>query len=393
MNPLAGEEVLNLGENQEIEKSFVSRATDPVISPNYTQPADFAAQYPTPLDTTEVLSLCEEVTLYTRLPVERTSLSSYTWREMTSLDFLYTGSATWLAFQDGYCPEEYRHDGENKTVNLKNLGAKKTLSVRDIMHSSAVASQKWGAINQMVAGAPFGEGVPGGVDYATFQREHVRDIKEKEVRLGMTLVMNGIDDMLVNGDTNSNALAFDGIENWATNMSVTFHTNASPSGTFAANDFDRFLSEGCAKPTALLGHPQAIQELMMGYMSLGYQGAEVVNFNDNTRIIPGYNFGGFVNTGVGRLEVIADSNFRRNASGASTVQMDIWAMRMTHNGEPMVYQIVQIPLSLNDLAPGCTAISFEIWTAMALVIKGACMHGKFTASFTGRIVSTCTVIA
>jgi hypothetical protein len=392
MNPLVGEEVLNLGENKNAEPSFVSRATDPLISPNYTQPGDFSAQYPTPLDPTEVITMCEEITLYRRIPVENTSLSSETWRELDTLAF--TGSATYLAFADGACPEEYYHSGDNQTVTLKNLGAKKNLSVRDIMHSAAVASQKWGAINTLVAGAPAGEGLPGGLDYGTFQRNHVRDVKVKEVSLAMTLVMNGIDDTLVNGDTNSNALEFDGIENWATNMSCTFHTNDnSSSGTFSAISFDRFLSEGCAKPTALLAHPQPMQELMSAYFQLGYQGSQVVNFTDGNRITPGYNFGGFVNTGVGTLEVIADNNFRKTAAGTTTFQADIWAMRMTHNGEPMVYQIVQIPLSLNDLAPGCTAISFEVWTAMALIIKGCCMHGKYTSQFTGRVATTCTVIA
>jgi hypothetical protein len=65
---------------------------------------------------------------------------------------------------------------------------------------------------------------------------------------------------------------------------------------------------------------------------------------------------------------------------------------MTHNGEPLVYKITQIPLSVNDLAPGCTAVSFEVWAATALVIKGCCAQGKMTSQFTGRIASTCTVV-
>jgi hypothetical protein len=177
-------------------------------------------------------------------------------------------------------------------------------------------------------------------------------------------------------------------------MSCTFHTNSNTaSGSFAGVDFDRFLSEGCAKPTAVLGHPQAIQELMSAYFQLGFQGSQVVNFNGPAdRIIPGYNFGSFINTGIGRLQVIADSNFRRTASGATTMQVDLWAMRMTHNGEPMVYRITQVPFGINDLVPGCTAISFEVWKATALVIKACCAQGKYTSQFTGRIVSTCTTI-
>lgn len=385
--------VLNLGADAGVEKSFVTKSTDPVILPQpYVQPTDFAAQYPTPLDTTEILRLCEEVTLLQAIPEERTALSSYTWREMTSLAFV--SGSNYLAFADGECPEEYTHGGENETVDIKNIGAKKTLSIRDIMHSTAVASAGWNGINTLVGPAPSGEGLPGANDMATFQRQVVMGVKEKEVRLASVLVLNGEDALLVNGDHVTNSLEFSGIETWATNYSCTFHTNVNTaSGTLAAIDFDRFLSEGCAKPTAVLGHPQAIQELMSAYFQLGYQGSQVVNFTGpGDRIIPGYNFGGFINTGIGRLNVIADSNFRRTAAGATTVQVDLWAMRMTHNGEPMVYRITQVPFGINDLVPGCTAISFEVWKATALVIRACCMHGKYTTQITGRVVTTCTVI-
>jgi len=176
-------------------------------------------------------------------------------------------------------------------------------------------------------------------------------------------------------------------------MSCTFHTNDnSASGTFSAISFDRFLSESGAKPTHVFGNPQAVQEMMAAYFQLGYQGSQVVNYATGDRITPGYNFAGYVNTGVGKLTVVADNNFRRNASGATTFQADLWPLRMTHNGEPLVYRITQIPFSLNDLVPGCTAISFQVWKATALVIKACCAQGKYTSQFTGRLATTCTTI-
>lgn len=386
-----GDVIKNLGADAGVEPVF--RAADPVISPQpYASPADFAAQYPQPLDTTEILALCEEVTLLSLIPEIRTSLKSELWREMASLA-LSSGSANALAFADGACPEEYTHDGANKQVDIKNFGVKKTLSVRDIMHSQAIASANWNGVNNLVAGPAGGAGLPGASDMGTFQRQVVSNVKEKEMRLGSTLLLNGLDAMLVNGDHVDNSLEFTGIEKWQTNNSVTFHTNVNTaSGTLSAVDFDRFLSEACGKPTHIFGHPQAIQELMSAYFQLGYQGSQLVNFNSGDRITPGFNFGSFVNTGIGRLQVVADTNFRRNAAGATTMQADLWALRMTHNGEPMVYRATQIPVSVNDLVPGCTAVSFQIWTATALVIKGACFHGKYTTQITGRIVSTCTVI-
>lgn len=387
---LVGEQVKNLGGDG--QESFVSRATDPLILPQpYSTPSDFAAQYPTPLDPTEIIAMCEEVTLWQALPEETTALKQETWRELNALAF--TSGSSYISFADGECPEEYQHSGSNTTVTLKNIGAKKSLSVSDIMHSAAVAAANWNGINRLVGGVPSGEGMPGGTDAGTFQQEHVADVKEKEIRLGMTLVLNGWDALLVNGNSNSNSLEFDGIENWQDNFSCDFHTNDNTSsGTFSASSFDRFLSESCAKPTTLFGHPQAIQELMSAYFQLGFQGSQLVNFSNGDRITPGFNFGGFVNTGVGRLAVVSDNNFAKVASGATTFQATIYAMRMTHNGVPLVYKLTQIPLALKDLAPGCTAISFEVWAKTALVIKHCCAHGAYTSQFTGRITTTCPTI-
>jgi hypothetical protein len=397
---LDNERVLDLGAGAERNKSFVTedapqatvvRATDPVISPTYSTPGDFAAQYPTPLDPTEILAMCEEITLLRHLPELRTGLKQDMWREMTSLDF--NSGSTYIAFADGYCPEEYEHDGDNTTVTLKNLGAKKSLGISDIMHSSAVATGYGDAINAINFGFASGEGTPGAMDMVTFQRKTVADVKEKEIALGMTLVMDGWDDMIVNGNTDTNALEFDGIEYWADNMSCTMHTNDNESsGTFSSTTFDRFLSESCARPQEIWGHPQAIQEMMSGYFQLGYAGSQMVNFSNGNRITPGFNFGGVVNTGVGTLKVVADSNFRRNDIGSGAFQADLWTVRMTHNGQPLIYLRTQIPLSLRDLVPGCTAISFEIWTKTALIIKGCCAQGRYQSQFTGRVIATCAVV-
>ena len=142
---MQGENVLNPSTQEVFKGDTVVRATDPVTLPQpYASPADFAAQYPTPLDPTEFLAMCEEVSLLQTIPEVGTSLKQHTWREMTSLAF--TSGSSYIAFADGECPEEYTHDGSNTTVTLKNLGAKKSLSISDIMHSQAVASANWNGI-------------------------------------------------------------------------------------------------------------------------------------------------------------------------------------------------------------------------------------------------------
>src|SRR5512146_1535471 len=134
--------ILNLGNQNAQEfgargKAFVSRATDPVVSPAATTPIDFAAQFPQPLDTTELVVMCEEISAWKNLPELPTSLKSDTWRELNELAF--TSGSSYISFADGACPEEYYHDGDNTTTTLKNIGAKKSLTLSDIKHSAAVA--------------------------------------------------------------------------------------------------------------------------------------------------------------------------------------------------------------------------------------------------------------
>lgn len=372
--------------------AFVQRATDPVVS-NVATPTDFSAQFPTPLDPTEILTLCEEVNLLNSIPEQRTGLQQVIWREMNELAF--TSGSNYIAFTDGACPEEYYHDGDNTTLNLKNIGVKKSLTISDILHSRAVVLGGAGieALNGPWAGSA---GLPGGTDAGTMAREAIADLKEKEVKLGMTLLLNGEDRLLAVGNATSRPLEFDGIENIVTEANGA-HTNLitgqSASGTFSAQGFDRFLAETCAKPTHIFGHPQAIQEMMSGYFQLGFQGSQLINFNGGSRIVPGFSFAGSVETGVGRLTVIADSNFTRTASGDSSFSSKLYALRMSHNGQPLVYRATQIPLSLTDLVPGCTAISFEIWKKTALVVKAKCAQSLYQfGSFSGRVITSCVAI-
>lgn len=382
----SGELVLDLGQQRRGD-AFVARKTDPVLAPTpYYTPTEFAYEYPTPLDPMEVLAMCEEVTVWQAIPELTTGLKEETWREMDELYF--TGGIHYLSFRDGDCPEEYTHEGDNTTITLKNIGSQKVLSISDIMHSAAVAAGGCG-INSLLGGFPCAEGMPGGSNIGTFAQEHIIDVKAKEIRLGMTLVLNGWDRLLVSGDLTNYPLEFDGIENLVVESCA--HTNTTNTGTFSANEFDRWLAESCAKPTTIFGHPQAIQEMLSGYFSLGFGGSQIINFSEGGRITPGFNFAGFVNTGVGMLAVVADCNFTRQDQ-TGTFQGALYAMRMTHNGEPLVYKRTQIPLAFKDLTPGCTAIHFEIWAKTALIIKACCVHGVYSAKFTGRIVTTCPMI-
>lgn len=382
--------IKNVGTDAHVEPAFVSRATDPVVS-NVATPSDFAAQFPNPLDQSELITMCEEVNALRAIPEIMTGLKTYTWREMTSLAFT-SGSYTYAGFSDGACPEEYEHDGSNKSVDLKNLGAKKSLTLSDILHSAASIGAGYG-INNLIGGWAGSAGMPGGENAApSLIQQTVSDLKAKEMTLAGVLVLNALDQMLVVGNDTSNALNFDGIEALVLTGTSHFNTLADASGTFSAADFDRFLGEGCAKPTHIFGHPAAIQEMLSSYFQLGFQGSQTISLGSGQRVVPGFNFAGEVNTGIGRLICVADTNFTRTDRGGGVFESNLYPLRMTHNGDPLVYRMTQIPLAFKDLTPGCTAISFQIWTKTALVIKALCAQAVYKKRFTGRIITTCTKI-
>lgn len=395
-----GELVLNLGHgvDRAFQAGMVQRATDPVISPATTTPVDFAAQFPQPLNTAELVAMCEELSAWRAIPQIQTALKAETWRELNELAF--TSGSSYISFADGACPEEYYHEGDNTTISLKNIGAHKSLTISDILHSAAVSAMSVGpagvGINRLIGGFAFGEGMPGGSDQGTFLAEAVGDLKAKEMVLAATLVLNGWDNLLINGNSSSNSLEFDGIATKVTSGNGAHVNDTSAqlaSGTFTGVGFDRFLAEGCAKPTALFGHPQAVQELMSAYFALGFQGSQVLYNTDGNRMVPGYNFAGEVNTAIGPLKVVADRNIAKTASGSATFRSTIYALRMVHNGLPLVYSSTQIPFSFRDLVLGCTAIQFEVWAKTALIIKAMCAQGAYTwGSWSGRSVTTCPVI-
>lgn len=387
-----GEKGLNLG-NPVVQKADDPVITWPTAANNTKTPIDFLGQYPQPLDTTEIITMCEEVSLLKTIPEVRTGLKQELWRELNELAF--TSGSNYIAFGEGLCPEEFYHDGDNRSVDLKNLGAKKSLTISDIIHSQAVAAGG-GGIRALLGGWDASSGMPGGSDMGTFQLEQIANLKEKEVRLAMTLVLNGEDRLLAVGSATARPLEFSGIETQVT-LANGAHNNSlsgqDASGTFSGVSFDRWLGEGCAKPTHLFGHPTAIQEMMGAYFQLGFQGSQLLNFNSGASIVPGYSFAGYVQTGVGRLTVVADNNFTKTAGKSNEYFSNIYALRMSHNGVPLVYRSTQIPLSLIDLNPGCTAVSFEVWKKTALIIKAMCAQGLYTfGSFVGRKVTTCTAV-
>ena len=366
----------------------VYRSADPVINPAYALPADFAAQFPTPLDPQEIIAMCEEVTMLRYLPEVGTGLKQETWRELNELAF--TSGSSSISFADGTCPEEFRHDGDNTTVDLYNIGIKKTLGISDIMHSIASIGAGYG-ISSLLGPHPSGAGMPGAGDMATFTMTNIASLKEKEMQLGEILVLNGWDNLLINGNHTLNPLEFDGI----VKLLVTGACLDTQTGTFDAATYNRFLGENCVKPQVIMGHPAALQEMMASYFALGYNGnntVQVITYPNGDRITPGFNFDSWVNTTVGRIQVVGDTNFPRTDLGGGRFNAHLYGLRMTHNGVKLVYKLTQIPLSFKDLTPGCTTIAFEMWAKTGLVIKHKCAHSNYSANFTGTIRVCCPVI-
>lgn len=382
--------------NPVTKAEIIQKTADPVFS--HTQPLTpiaYHLQYPLPLDPTEIMPLCEEISAVRNIPVKDIETKNYQWMEATNL---YMDAGQYGFFPDGECPEEYEETGTYHTTYLKNYGVKKSLTVMDIKESAAIAYA--GGINRLVGMFAAGEREPGGYNQGTFLQEVVADVKQKEVRKGMSLALNMLDWTLIRGSSATDPLEFNGLETEIA-ACADEHTNVScPTGTFSADDFDRFISEGCAKPTHVWGHPLALQMVAAQYFQLGWQGSQQIAFvppsaSGFERVTPGYGFANAINTQVGRLPLVGDANFNRTAVAGDCgglFRSIIYPLRMMHNGEPLIYRPRQFPLSYQDLTPGCTAVSFQIWGREALTVKACCAQGAYTAQFNGNIATTCTRI-
>lgn len=363
---------------------LVTRATDPVIAQQpYYRPSDFATEFGVPVDTNEIIALCEEISLLNALPEIVNGSHTESWLEMNALYF--TGGQNYVAFANGACPEEYTASSTNRTVAKKHIGGKKTLSQSDIVHSMASIAAGYG-VKSLVGPTPGADGT------ATFMRQSVADAKEKEIRRMMTLTLNGWDELLVKGSVSDNSLEFDGMETIVTtgNGARGNPFNSAYSGTFSVTRFDEWLSAGCAKPTHIFGHPTTIQALKLGYWSLGGNAmAPQVITNGNGSIVPGATFADRIQTSIGPITLVSDSRFTRTDNNDGTFSANLYAMRMVHNGEPLVYKATQIPLAYKDLAPGCSAISFMVWAVTSLVVKHMCAHGVYRARFSGLSQDGC----
>ncbi len=366
-----------------IVKGLVEKTTtDPVVLLQpYSQPSDFTAQYPQPLDPTEILQLCEEIRVWEALPEVVTDTNGDQWREMTALEMDQTGQTNHGFFLKGGCPDTHARSGTNQTVTRKYLGDQATLTYEDIKHSMAVAGMQGLGISAIST---------------QNRRVAIADAKAKEMLTMEINSLNNWDRALVKGNETTTPLEFDGIETWVTSANGA-RSNVDPTGQFDVEEFDQFLAAGCARPTHVFGHPMALRAIKYAYMSLGATAGtapimQVVLNKDGSQMIPGYNLADQVDTSVGRLTLVPDFRFTASQVQPDRFHASVYALRLYHNGEPIVYKSTQTPLSFKDLAPGCTAISFEIYAVTALVIKHMCAQALFTANWPGVVGTGCEIV-
>lgn len=373
----------NLGE--QVEKTV----EDPIVLLQpYTQPSDFTAQYPQPLDPTEILTECEEISVWRALPEKVTPFNADQWREMTDVDFATaTGLTNDGFFAKGGCPDRITASGENKVITRMYLGSQQTLTFEDIQHSAAVAAIQGLGISRLMTHTVGGPDV---IDV-------VRDAKAKEIRKEEIVVLNNWDLALVKGDSSINTLAFDGIETQVIEANGA-RVNADSTGTFDIEEFDNFLVAGCAHATHLFGHPKALEAVKKGYLMLGAGGGYmpvqqvVLSRAADGGVVPGMVLADEVFTTIGKLTLVPDFRFTATQVADHAFVSSIYALRVRHGGEPIVYKSTQTPLVFKDLTPGCTSVSFMTYTVTALVIKHMCAQAKFTSQFVGVVGAGCSIV-
>jgi len=371
--------------NEAVRRSIaeLQRASDPLI-PSFDTPGDFLDEFPVPLDTSELITLCDETTLWRSLPEEVNDSLTVQKREITQLEFA-SGSAS-IAFPKGECPEDFVHDGANRSWDKKHIGVSKNLSESDILASRFSIARGYGM--REIVGGFRDDGLPGEGGVPSLLRQQIADLKAKEMLLGSILTMNGWDQLLVDGSATVNPLEFDGIATQITAANGA-RANTLNTGTFNVTQFDQFLQAGCAHPDALIGHPTALAAISLAYFGVGSQ---TVFYDQNQQIVPGLQFGGEIVTSYGRIRLIGDNRFPRADNGDGTVNSTVYPVKMRHNGEDLISKITQIPLSAKDVIKGCTAIKFEVYAVTGLMVRGMCAQSLYNADFQALIDDGCTYI-
>lgn len=366
-NPQPDTSALQAGLEIEQIKGLVEMTqTDPNILPQpYVQPTQFTDQYPQPLDPTEILDMCEEITVWKTLPEVVTDYNADQWREMTSVSFDSTGETNHGFFTKGACPDEQIHEGENTSITRKYMGVYESITYEDLRHSIAVARARGLGISRL--------SLDSGI-------ETVIGVKEKAIKLNEVIVMNKWDLALVKGSIAQVANAFDGIEVQVTAANGA-RVNSNPTGSFDIEEFDNFLAAGCARPTHIFGHPKALRGIALSYLSLGATGGtqpvQMIQINqDRGGIVAGFTLAPTIQTFVGQLTLVPDFRFTAVTTGADIFSSTVYPLRVYHNGEPIVYKSTQTPLSYVDLPRGCTAFAFEVYVVTSLVIKHMCAQAK-----------------
>lgn len=371
-----------------INLSFMEmRASDPIFPNGVGTPGDFLTEFPVPVDTTELITLCDETSLYRALPEVTNDSNVETWRELTELDFL--SGCSDIAFPKGECPEDFQHStGRVEGVPLKHIGALKNLTESDIIASRASIQAGYGVNNLLGAFGPEGL-TPGEGSVISLMNSRITDLKTKEMTLMGALILNGWDQLLVDGSAQINPDEFDGLTTLITAANGARCNDSITSGSFDVDTFNAFLMAGCAHPQAIIGNPIALAAISLAYFGMGLQS---IFFDRNQNVVPGLHFAGEIMTVLGPITLIADRRFPVTDNGDGTINSTVYPVRLRHNGAPLIYKRTQIPLSYRDLAPGCTAIRFEEFAVTALIVKGLCAQSCYNADFAGLVDDTCSYI-
>jgi hypothetical protein len=372
-----------------VDGAIVEKANDPILRyPAALTPADFSFEFGTPIDTTELLTLCEETSMYEALPEVVNGSNTESWRESASM-FLASGTAS-FSFAAGDCPSFVGSEtGTLMAVAKKHVGIMSTLTESDIQHSIASIAAGYG-VRELL-------GPINAANSMDIGREAIRSLMDKEIKKQSILMLNGLDSLLVKGNAASITTEFTGIENYVTgaNGARVNPSSSAYSGTFNAQRFDEWLSAGVAKPTHLYSHPTTLQALKTGYWGLGASSgpAQILNFTGPAReVVPGLTFADTIMTSIGELVCVPNTRFSRTNHGDGSFSAKIYALRMAHNGEPLIYRATQIPLSYKELPPGCSAVQFMTWAVTALVIKWMKAQAVYTAKFQGLVDDGCTYV-
>jgi hypothetical protein len=312
----------------------MANPVNPMTSTDYDLVAQWANQYAAPIDPNIMTRYPIDNPIVSRLERYRKQDNSLA-AVFTVLTAINISAGQDGTFGEGLCPPNISPDKTQCAVVKHSLGFRSGLT--DVALTATLGAPRGGLVASQLDGTRFA------------------NLKAELVELLYTSAKEAEEWQVIRGNNIGNQ--WNGLETDITcccDLSCTAITKA-----FLDMQIMLQLTHG-VRPTAIYGHPMAIDAINQAYMTTGTYAFNADQGSDQATL--GI-YGTRIVTPAGILPLVPDHRFTVDDNGNNQYCVDIWIMAEIYRGQPVLYLHDQIPWSYLDLAravPNCTSEQFFV---------------------------------